>query len=313
MIFPAMNVGAMTVGAMTVGGRLRAAATGLAALGFAGLSSLAPAGAGDSRYDISRAVTVGGSLTEIVYALGEEDHLVARDSTSVFPAEAMELPDIGYMRALSPEGVLSIDPSVIVMLEGSGPPEALEVLEKASVPLVTVPERFDRDGILEKIRIVGEVFGVEDKAAKLAGDIAADLDAAKAATADVKERKKVLFVLSLQGGRVLASGTGTAADGIIAMAGGVNAVTGYSGYKQLSDEALIEAAPDVILVMDRGGDHQTQAGELLAHPAIAATPAAANKKVVRMDGAFLLGFGPRTAAAARELAGALYGDAIGAH
>jgi iron complex transport system substrate-binding protein len=123
----------------------------------------------------------------------------------------------------------------------------------------------------------------------------------------------VLFVLSLQGGRVLASGTGTAADGIIAMAGGVNAITGYSGYKQLSDEALIEAAPDVILAMDRGGDHETQADELLTHPAIAATPAAAARKVVRMDGAFLLGFGPRTAAAIRELSAALYGDAVGAH
>ncbi len=298
---------------MTSSKWLRAAASGLAAVGFAGLSLLGSAWAGDEGYDTSRVVSVGGSLTEIVYALGEQEHLVARDSTSVFPAEANELPDIGYMRALSPEGVLSINPSVIILLEGSGPPETLEVLEKASVPLVTVPDRFDREGIVGKIGIVGDVLGVPDKAEKLAAEVSADIDAAQALTADVKDRKKVLFVLSLQGGRVLASGTGTAADGIIAMAGGVNAVTGYPGYKQLSDEALIEAAPDVILAMDRGGDHQTQADELLAHPAIAATPAAASKKVVRMDGAFLLGFGPRTAAAARELAGALYGDAIGAH
>lgn len=292
---------------------LRAAASGLAAAGFAGLSLLGAAWAEGGEYDTSRVVTVGGSLTEIVYALGEEGRLVGRDSTSVFPAEASELPDIGYMRALSPEGVLSIDPSVILLLEGSGPPETLDVLEKASVPLVTVPERFDREGITRKIEIVGDVLGVADKAERLAADVSAGIDAARALTAGVKERKKVLFVLSLQGGRVLASGTGTAADGIIAMAGGVNAVTGYPGYKQLSDEALIEAAPDVILVMDRGGDLDVQAGELLAHPAIAATPAAAARKVVRMDGAFLLGFGPRTAAAARELAGALYGDAIGAH
>lgn len=298
---------------MTSSKWLRAAASGLAAAGFAGLSLLGSAWAGDEGYDTSRVVSVGGSLTEIVYALGEEQHLVARDSTSVFPAQANELPDIGYMRALSPEGVLSIDPSVILLLEGSGPPETLDVLEKASVPLVTVPERFDREGITRKIAIVGDVLGVADKAEKLAADVSAGIDAARALTAGVEKRKKVLFVLSLQGGRVLASGTGTAADGIIAMAGGVNAVTGYPGYKQLSDEALIEAAPDVILAMDRGGDHETQAGELLAHPAIAATPAAADGKVVRMDGAFLLGFGPRTAAAARELAGALYGDAIGAH
>ena len=294
---------------MTSSKWLRAATSGLAAAGFAGLTLVGSALATDSDYDTSRVVSVGGSLTETVYALGEEGRLVARDSTSIFPEAALQLPDVGYMRALSPEGVLSISPSVILMLEGSGPPEALEVLEKASVPLVTVPERFNRDGILEKIETVGKVLGVEEKADKLAAEVFAK---AKVAGFD-KERKKVLFVLSLQGGRVLASGTGTAADGIIGMAGGVNAVTDYPGYKQLSDEALIEAAPDVILAMDRGGDHETQVDQLIAHPAIAATPAAANRKVVRMDGAFLLGFGPRTAAAVRELASALYGDTIGAH
>lgn len=287
---------------------------------FAGLASLVIALAGstalraetldDGPFDSSRVVAVGGSITEIIYGLGEQDHLIARDSTSVYPPEALELPDVGYMRAISPEGVLSVNPSVIITLEGSGPPEALEVLEKASVPMVTVPDRFDGDGIIEKIRIVGEVLGEQDKAAAYAEQVKADLDKAVAATAGITERKKVLFVLSMQGGRILASGTGSAADGIIAMAGGVNAVTDYSGYKQLTDEAVIEAAPDVILAMDRGGDHETQVDQLLTHPAIAATPAARNRNVVRMDGAFLLGFGPRTAAATRELAVALYGDAV---
>lgn len=291
--------------------RRRAFVSGFAAAFLASLAGPHAAMAQGAGYDTSRVVTIGGSLTEIVYALGEEGRLAARDSTSVYPPEALELPDVGYMRALSPEGVLALNPSVIVLLEGSGPPEALEVLEKASVPLVTVPESFDREGILKKIEIVGHVLGVDEKAAALSARIAADIDAAKAATADIEKRRKVLFVLSLQGGRVLASGTGTAADGIIAMAGGDNAVTAYPGYKQLSDEAIIEAAPDVILAMDRGGDHETEADQLLAHPAIAATPAAASRSIVRMDGAFLLGFGPRTAEAVRELSAALYGDALG--
>lgn len=293
--------------------RLRAFVLGFAAASLASLVAPDMARSGEPAYDTSRVVAIGGSLTEIVYALGEEGRLAARDSTSVYPPEALELPDVGYMRALSPEGVLALDPSVILLLEGSGPPEALEVLEKASVPLVTVPESFDREGVLKKIEAVGHVLGVEDKARTLSARVAGDIDAAQAATADIEPRRKVLFVLSLQGGRVLASGAGTAADGIIAMAGGVNAVTAYPGYKQLSDEAIIEAAPDVILAMDRGGDHETEADQLLAHPAIAATPAAANRNIVRMDGAFLLGFGPRTAEAARELSAALYGGAIGAH
>lgn len=268
---------------------------------------------GEDGYDTSRVVSIGGSVTEIVYALGEEDRLVARDSTSVFPPEALELADVGYMRALSPEGVLSVDPTLILAVEGSGPPDAIDVLSRASVDMVEVPESYDRDGILEKIRIVGEVLGVEDKAKALIESTDADLAAAQQATAGIEQRAKVLFVLSMQGGRLLASGTGTAADGIVAMAGGVNAVTDYEGYKQLSDEAVIEAAPDVILAMDRGGDHATQADELFSHPAIAATPAGRDRRVVRMDGAFLLGFGPRTAAAVRDLSAALYGDRIHAN
>lgn len=259
--------------------------------------------------DAGRIVSVGGSLTEIVYALGAQDRLVARDSTSTFPVEANALPDVGYMRALSPEGVLSVRPDGILLLEGSGPPEAVEVLRKASVPLVFVPETYDREGILTKIRAVGEALGLSDRAARFEADVAADLDAAKAAADAIAERKRVLFVLSLQGGKILASGTNTAADGIIALAGATNAVDGFQGYRQLTDEAVIEANPDVVLVMAREGDLAISRDELLAHPAIAATSAGASGDVIAMDGLYLLGFGPRTAQAARDLAADLYGGA----
>ena len=258
----------------------------------------------------SRVVAVGGSITEIVYAMGEEKRLAGRDSTSAYPPEALTLPDVGYMRQLSPEGVLSVSPDAIVMLEGSGPPSALDVLGKASVPVVTVPESFDEAGILAKIEIVGEALGVADKAAKLSAKVKADIDAALAATAGIVEKKRVLFVLSMQGGKVLASGTGTAADGIIRMAGGENVVTEFEGYKQLTDEAVITAKPDLILMMDRTGDHAADNAQLLAHPAVSQTPAAINEAIVRMDGSYLLGFGPRTAGAVRDLAKALYGDRV---
>lgn len=259
---------------------------------------------GESR----RVVAVGGSVTEIMFALGEQERLVARDSTSLYPEAALALPDVGYMRALSPEGVLSVDPDGILALEGSGPPEAVEVLRTASIPMVTIPETYDRAGILAKIQAVGRAIGAEDKAGELAATVARDLDAASAAAAGIADRKSVLFILSLQGGKVLASGRGTAADGIIALAGGVNAVTEFQGYKQMTDEAVIEAAPEVVLMMDRSGDHDASLAELLAHPAIGATPAAASRSLVRMDGGYLLGFGPRSAAAARELATRLYGE-----
>lgn len=256
--------------------------------------------------DLSRLVVIGGSLTEIVYALGEEEHLVARDSTSTVPSEAAKLPDIGYMRQLSPEGVLSVAPTAILALEGSGPPETMDVLSRASVPLTVVPETYDRAGILRKIRFVGAALGQDAKAEELAAEVAQDIDAARSLIDGVAARKRVLFILSLQGGRILASGTGTAADGIIRMAGGVNAMDAFTGYKQVSDEAVTQARPDVILMMSRGGDLDAADAELLANPALAGTPAGQNRAIVRMEGSYLLGFGPRTAGAIRDLSRALY-------
>ena len=119
----------------------------------------------------------------------------------------------------------------------------------------------------------------------------------------------MLFILSLQGGRVLAGGRDTQAQGIIEMAGGINAVDAFTGYKQMTDEAVTEAAPDVILMMDRGGDHAVEDDVLLQMPAIRTTPAARAEAVIRMPGLYLLGFGPRTAAAARDLNAAIYDKA----
>ncbi|WP_068109323.1 heme/hemin ABC transporter substrate-binding protein [Tropicimonas marinistellae] len=253
----------------------------------------------------TRVVTVGGDVTEIAYALGQQDRLVARDTTSTYPPEAEALPDVGYMRALSPEGVLSLTPDLIVAIEGAGPPDAIEVLDAAQVPFVTIPEGYTKEAIEQKIRAVGAALGEPDAAEALSADVGKALDQAIATAQQGASGKRVLFVISAQGGRIMASGTGTAADAIIAMAGGVNAVTGYEGYKPISDEAITSAAPDVILMMDRGGDHATATRDLFALPAIASTPAGRTKNLIQMDGLHLLGFGPRTASAVVALSEAL--------
>lgn len=260
--------------------------------------------------DTSRLVSIGGSLTEIIYELGEEDLLVARDSTGLYPEAATELPDVGYMRQLSPEGVLSVSPSALLVIEGSGPPEVLDVLMETGVPYQTVPESYSAEGILTKVRAVGQALDVTDKADALADELKAQLDRVADQVADIEDRKRVLFVLSLQGGRVQASGTGTAADGVIELAGAENAITAFEGYRPLAEEAVIEANPDVILVMTRGGDHGASADELLANPGLAMTTAGQNGAVIRMDGSYLLNFGPRAPEAIHELARAIYGDEV---
>lgn len=287
-------------------------ATLVPAIGLSLLLAVSPARASETVAafaDTSRIAAIGGSITEIVYALGQQRHLVARDSTSRYPEAALQLPDVGYMRQLSPEGVLSVNPSGILALHGSGPKEAVDVLKKTSIPFIEVPERYSHEGILEKIRIVGKALGAEDKAETLAAEVDAKLKAAEKQTASIKDRKRILFVLSIQGGKILAAGSETAADGIVKLAGAVNAVEGLSGYKQMSDEAIVTARPDVILMMKNAGPAVSD-DELFSHTAIASTPAGTARKVVRMDGGYLLGFGPRTADAIHDLAVSLYGGQV---
>lgn len=281
----------------------------LAGFALAAALAVSPASAQDLHEfaDTSRLVSIGGSLTEIIFALGEEGKLIARDQTALYPEAALALPDVGYMRQLAPEGVLSVSPTALLVIDGSGPPESLEVLSHAGVEYQTVPESYSAEGVLVKIRAVGQALGAVDAAETLATETQAQFDALAERTRAVTAPKRILFVLSAEGGKIQASGTGTAADGIIALSGAVNAIDEYQGYKALTEEAIIDAAPDVILMMDRGGDHAATDAELLANPAIALTEAGKNKAIYRLEGAYLLGFGPRTAAAAGDVFDILYG------
>lgn len=275
-------------------------------LGLIGLLALAAAASAAFAQGEARVVTLGGSVTEIAVALGAEDRLVARDTTSNYPASVLDLPDVGYIRALSPEGVLALAPDRIIAEGDAGPPEAVDVLKAAGIPFDLMPEATTPAGLSAKVRAVAAALGLAERGEALAARIDADLAAARARADAVAQKKRVLFILSLQGGRIMAGGEGTEAEGIIALSGGQNAGTGFQGYKQMTDEAVIAAAPDVILMMDREGDLAIADADLFGHPALAETPAGRTRAVIRMDGMLLLGFGPRTPQAAAALFDALY-------
>jgi iron complex transport system substrate-binding protein len=258
--------------------------------------------------DASRIVSVGGAVTEILYALGLAGHVVAVDTTSLYPPAARTKPNVGYMRQLSAEGVLGLNPSLVLASEASGPKETMAVLEAASVPLVLVPEHYTGEGVVEKVEIVARAAGAAGGGACLTAAIRRDLAALAAMRARVAHPLRVLFILSFMGNRAMVAGRNTAADGIIKLAGGVNAIDDYEGYKLVNDEAVVAVKPDVVLAMEREGA-VLDAATVFAHPAFKLTPAAANKRFVSMEGLYLLGFGPRTARAARDLGAKLYPDA----
>jgi iron complex transport system substrate-binding protein len=256
--------------------------------------------------DPARIVSIGGAITEILYALGFEDRLAGVDATSLYPTAALrDKPNVGYMRQLSAEGVLGLNPSLVLAVQGSGPKETMDVLEAAKVPLVLVPETFSEQGLLDKIKLVGQAMGADARAECLTAAVTDDLAQMRALRARVTTPVRVMFVMSLLNGRAMAAGQKTAANEIIALAGGVNAIDGYDGYKIISDEAIVAARPDVVLSIQRSKD-SLEAEAVYVHPAFALTPVVANKAFISMEGLYLLGFGPRTAAAARDLSIRLY-------
>lgn len=258
--------------------------------------------------DPRRIVSIGGAATETIFALGEGARIAAIDTTSTFPPEADSLPNVGYMRALSAEGVLAIGPDLIVALEGSGPPAAISALEKSRVPVLMIPNKSSPEGAIEKIDFLGKALGAEERAADLTASIKQGLQDLDAKLAASKEKPRVLFILSMANGKMTVAGEKSSAEAMIALAGGVNAISGFEGYKAASAEALVAASPDAIVMMSNltSIDAPHPADEVLAMAALAGSPAVANKRFTMMEGTYLLGFGPRLAQAARDLANFLH-------
>ena len=253
-----------------------------------------------------RIVSIGSSLTEIIYALGGEDLLVGVDSTSLYPDAARSLPQVGYMRALSAEGVLALKPTLVLATSAAGPRTALDQLASTGIEVMILPDHYDYDSVAGKIAAVGKVIGKEAEADALIAKGRSDIQglAGKLAAADSKPR--VLFLLSMGGGAPQAAGRDTAADGIIRLAGGRNAIDGYAGYRPLTPEAVINARPDFLLVTRQTVEAFGGVSALIDQPAIRLTPAGRAGKVLQFDTLLLLGFGPRTPQAAAELANALH-------
>jgi heme transport system substrate-binding protein len=262
--------------------------------------------------DSSRVLSIGGDVTEILYALGLEPRVVAVDTTSQFPPEALKRkPNVGYMRALSTEGVLSVGASLILASERSGPPEVVKALKQTGVPYVEVPDGLTPQGVIEKVRFVASAMEATGEGQKLAQRLEEEFAALASRGAAIERRLRVLFVLNVQNGRATVGGTGTSADAILKLAGADNAAASVSGFKPIVDEALLEMMPDAIVTMRRSGSHDTD--QLLAMRGVMGTPAGVAQRIVAMDGLYLLGFGPRTPAAALDLMRQLYPETSSAN
>ena len=266
--------------------------------------------------DVSRLVVLNGDMTEMIFALGLGENIVAVDVSATYPPQVRELPSVGYQLAVSAEAILSFQPTLVVGRLGFlGPEEVIDQIRSAGVPLLLVDWEDDIETPAAKARELGAALGVAEAGEALAETIDASIAEATAAVADLAEedKPKVMFLLfRAQQGLQLIGGSGTPLDAMIPAAGGIHigAEIGVRGYQPLTPEALITAAPDAIILQANGYASIGGAEGLLAVPGIAETPAGENNAFFPYDDLALLALGPRTGEILQQMIADLHPELV---
>ncbi len=253
-----------------------------------------------------RIVSIGGALTEIIYALGASQELAGVDTTSLYPEAATKLPSVGYARTLSSEGILALAPNHVIATEDAGPPAVLRQISAAGVPVTILAANDKFEGVLDRVARLGILIDRPTQAAQLVEKMKADWQRAREPILARKSpAPRVLFILSHSPGQVMVGGKGSSAEAMLNYVGAQNAVQGFDGFKPLTPEAVIAAQPDVVLFTDQGLNIVGGIDGVLKLPGVAQTPAGQKRRVASLEAMFMLGFGPRMPQALTALDNAL--------
>lgn len=253
----------------------------------------------------TRVVSLGGSVTEIIYALGAEGLLVGVDQSSLYPTQAQQLPTVGYYRRLPVEGVASLLPTLVVASEHAGPPAVMEKIKRLGITTLTVSDQPTVSSLHARIRALALALGRQEQAEALIKQF--DDSLARARLAPASRLSAVTVVM--RGGKWLGAGQDTVADVVLREAGLKNALFNQTGYQALTPESLSAIAPEVIIVTY--GSVQAMGGLLavMASPVLKHTPAVKQGRVMVLDDLLAQGFGLRLPEAVHAIRQELAHDA----
>ncbi|WP_442587746.1 heme/hemin ABC transporter substrate-binding protein [Pedobacter sp. AW31-3R] len=251
--------------------------------------------------DSTKIVSLSGSVSEVIAALGMEKNIVGTDVTSNYPESLKAKPKVGHNKNINAEGVMALSPNLVVGIKKEITPALVEQFRAAGVKLLLLDQEYSLAGTKTLIHALADSLQQPAKGDSIIKVLEADMQKVKLAEDQVK-RPKVLFIYARGTGTMMVGGTGTQVDQAITLAGGRNAVTAFADYRPLTAEALVEANPDVILLFDSGLQSLGGAEGLAKVQGVKETNAGKHKKIITMDGELLSSFGPRLGIAIQELA-----------
>lgn len=245
-----------------------------------------------------RIVSLNGAITEIIYALDSNATLVGRDVTSTYPKWIVDsIPDLGHVRSLNIESLVALKPTMIMASSSDLNADLKKAIQELDLNFKVFEQEFTVDGTKAFINEVADFVG-HSPSQSLLEKIDADLAQVKAFT----KKPKVLFIYARGAGTLMVAGQGTPMESVIELAGGQNAITGIKDFKPLTEEALLDSNPDVILLFQSGLQSVGgKEGLIATTQGISQTNAGKNKAVITMEGGLLTDFGPRLGQAALEL------------
>lgn len=249
---------------------------------------------------LPRVVSLNGTITEIIFALGAGETVVGCDTSSLYPERANKLPKIGYQRAVSAEGILSLNPSLILGTNEAGPPNTIQQLQTSKKKISVFQDKPELDHVWKKIAWVGEQIGKSKEAKSLIDKLKKDYQVLRTKILTTN-KPSVLFIYSRGQGTILVSGKNTAASEMIELAGGKNAIMEFEGFKPLTPESLAGLQVDFILIPTKALESLGGKEGLKKVPGLLLTKAGKQGKIIDMDDLFLLGFSTRIVSAIEEL------------
>ena len=244
----------------------------------------------------SRIVVAGGSIAEILFFLDQQDKIVALDVTSTFPEQTKDYPSIGYVRGLSTEGILSMNPSLIIGENDMGPPFVVSQLKETDIDFRTIPEEQSVEGVLQKIYCVASILDIEDIAIE---KIDIELSSSVTQLNDIVKSKKIedvkiMLILSMKGSSPIVAGLNTSGHGYIEMLGAKNAFDSFEGWQVVSPESILKENPDFIILPQRDLHKNSDVSKIIDDPVFANINAGKQNNFIFDDGMAILGFSPRT-------------------